>query len=62
MNTFNYWQNRQNSSLTEKEKSNWFGKFMPKFNLGKYQEYKEHMKIISGLYIIKKSFFYFNDL
>lgn len=27
---------------------------MPKFNLGKHQEHKEHMKIILGLYIIKR--------
>lgn len=43
-----------NSSLKEKEKSNWLGKFVPKFNLGKHQEHKEHMKIILGLYIIKR--------
>jgi len=37
---------------------------MPKFNLGKHQEHKEHMKIILGLYIIKKNNFkiYFKDL
>lgn len=27
---------------------------MPKFNLGKHPEYKKHMKIIPGLYIILK--------
>lgn len=51
-----------NSSLKEKEKSNWLGKFMPKFNLGEHREYKEHMKIILGLYIIVNFKIYFKDL
>lgn len=53
-----------NSSLKEKEKSNGLGKFMPKFNLGKHQEHKEHMKKILGLYTIKGINFkiYFKNL
>lgn len=37
---------------------------MPKFNLEKHQEHKEHMKIILGLYIIKRINFkiHFKDL
>lgn len=46
-----------NSSLKEKEKSNWLGKFMPKFNLGKHQEHKEHMKIIFRFVHDKKNQF-----